>query len=47
MIRFETSLGDFTIELFEKEAPESVANFAAYVEEELRPIEEALEAHVR
>ena len=26
MIRFETSLGDFTIELFEKEAPESVAS---------------------
>jgi cyclophilin family peptidyl-prolyl cis-trans isomerase len=33
MIRFETSLGDFTIELFEKEAPESVANFVRYVEE--------------
>ncbi len=27
MIRFETTLGDFTIEFFEKEAPESVANF--------------------
>ena len=27
MIRFETTLGDFTIELFEKEAPISVANF--------------------
>src|ERR1700729_2204589 len=33
MIRFETSLGDFTIELFEKEAPESVANFTRYVDE--------------
>ena len=33
MIRFETSLGDFTIELFEKEAPESVANFSRYIEE--------------
>jgi peptidyl-prolyl cis-trans isomerase A (cyclophilin A) len=33
MIRFETSLGDFTIELFEKEAPESVANFSRYIDE--------------
>ena len=33
MIRFETSLGDFSIELFEKEAPISVANFLAYVDE--------------
>jgi peptidyl-prolyl cis-trans isomerase A (cyclophilin A) len=33
MIRFETSLGDFTIELFDKEAPESVANFARYIDE--------------
>jgi peptidyl-prolyl cis-trans isomerase A (cyclophilin A) len=33
MIRFETSLGDFTIELFEKEAPESVANFTRYIDE--------------
>jgi peptidyl-prolyl cis-trans isomerase A (cyclophilin A) len=33
MIRFETSLGDFTIEFFEKEAPESVANFTRYIEE--------------
>jgi peptidyl-prolyl cis-trans isomerase A (cyclophilin A) len=33
MIRFETSLGDFTIELFEKEAPESVANFTRYIED--------------
>src|ERR1700744_2256153 len=34
MIRFETSLGDFTIELFEKEAPESVANFNRYIEDQ-------------
>ena len=34
MIRFETTLGDFTIELFEKEAPESVANFQRYIEDE-------------
>jgi cyclophilin family peptidyl-prolyl cis-trans isomerase len=34
MIRFETTLGDFTIELFQKEAPESVANFTAYVEDQ-------------
>ena len=33
MIRFETSLGDFTVELFEKEAPESVANFVRYLDE--------------
>ena len=33
MIRFETSLGDFTIEFFDKEAPESVANFSRYIEE--------------
>jgi cyclophilin family peptidyl-prolyl cis-trans isomerase len=33
MIRFETSLGDFTIEFFEKEAPQSVANFTRYIEE--------------
>jgi peptidyl-prolyl cis-trans isomerase A (cyclophilin A) len=33
MIRFETTLGDFTIELFEKEAPLSVANFLKYVED--------------
>jgi cyclophilin family peptidyl-prolyl cis-trans isomerase len=33
MIRFETSHGAFTIELFEKEAPVTVANFLAYVDE--------------
>ena len=34
MIRFETTLGDFTIEFYEKEAPESVANFLRYIEDE-------------
>jgi cyclophilin family peptidyl-prolyl cis-trans isomerase len=34
MILFATSLGDFTIELLEKEAPESVANFTRYVDDE-------------
>jgi peptidyl-prolyl cis-trans isomerase A (cyclophilin A) len=33
MIRFETSLGAFTIELFEQEAPISSANFAQYADE--------------
>jgi peptidyl-prolyl cis-trans isomerase A (cyclophilin A) len=33
MIRFETNLGDFTIELFEKEAPLSVANFLRYIDD--------------
>jgi cyclophilin family peptidyl-prolyl cis-trans isomerase len=33
MIRFETSLGDFTIELLEKEAPLTVANFLRYVDD--------------
>ena len=33
MIQFETTLGDFTIELFEKEAPQTVVNFLAYVDE--------------
>lgn len=33
MVRFETSQGAFTIELFEKEAPETVANFLKYVDE--------------
>ena len=32
MILFETTLGDFKIEFFEKEAPISVANFRKYVE---------------
>jgi peptidyl-prolyl cis-trans isomerase A (cyclophilin A) len=34
MIRFETTLGDFTVELFEKEAPISAANFLAYIDDE-------------
>jgi peptidyl-prolyl cis-trans isomerase A (cyclophilin A) len=33
MIRFETSLGNFTIELFEKEAPGTVENFLRYVDD--------------
>jgi len=33
MIRFETTLGNFSIELFAKEAPISVANFLAYIDE--------------
>jgi cyclophilin family peptidyl-prolyl cis-trans isomerase len=33
MIRFETSHGDFTVELFEKDAPLSVANFVKYVDD--------------
>jgi peptidyl-prolyl cis-trans isomerase A (cyclophilin A) len=32
MIRFETTLGEFTVELFDKEAPISAANFAQYVD---------------
>jgi len=32
MIRFETSLGAFTIELFEKDAPVTVQNFLDYVD---------------
>ena len=34
MILFETSLGDFKIEFFEKEAPISVANFQKYIEDQ-------------
>jgi peptidyl-prolyl cis-trans isomerase A (cyclophilin A) len=33
MIRFETTLGDFTIELLEKEAPVTVVNFNKYIED--------------
>jgi cyclophilin family peptidyl-prolyl cis-trans isomerase len=33
MIRFETTLGDFTIEFYEKEAPLSVANFLRYIDD--------------
>jgi peptidyl-prolyl cis-trans isomerase A (cyclophilin A) len=32
MIRFETTLGDFTIELFDKKAPETVLNFLKYID---------------
>ena len=32
MIRFETTLGDFKIEFYEKEAPVSVANFKQYID---------------
>ena len=34
MIRFETTHGGFTIELFERDAPLSVANFLKYVDDE-------------
>jgi cyclophilin family peptidyl-prolyl cis-trans isomerase len=34
MIRFETSLGDFTIELLEKDAPTTAENFLKYVDSE-------------
>jgi cyclophilin family peptidyl-prolyl cis-trans isomerase len=34
MIRFQTTLGDFTVELFPQEAPLSAENFARYVREE-------------
>jgi cyclophilin family peptidyl-prolyl cis-trans isomerase len=33
MIRFETSHGDFTVELYEEDAPQTVANFLRYVDE--------------
>jgi cyclophilin family peptidyl-prolyl cis-trans isomerase len=32
MIRFETTLGDFTIELFDNKAPETVVNFLKYID---------------
>jgi peptidyl-prolyl cis-trans isomerase A (cyclophilin A) len=32
MIRFETTLGDFTVEMFEKEAPQTVVNFLKYID---------------
>ena len=34
MIRFHTTHGDFTVELFEKEAPISAENFLRYVDDE-------------
>jgi len=33
MVRFETTLGAFTVELDEKAAPETVANFLQYVDD--------------
>ena len=33
MIRFETSLGDITIEMLEKDAPVTTANFLKYVDD--------------
>ena len=33
MLRFKTTAGDFTVELFSKEAPESSANFLKYVDD--------------
>jgi cyclophilin family peptidyl-prolyl cis-trans isomerase len=33
MIHFETTLGNFTVELHEKEAPVTVANFLKYIDE--------------
>jgi peptidyl-prolyl cis-trans isomerase A (cyclophilin A) len=33
MVRFQTSHGDFTVELFPKEAPKTVENFLRYVDE--------------
>ncbi|MCP5340141.1 MAG: peptidylprolyl isomerase [Steroidobacteraceae bacterium] len=33
MLRFETSLGEFSVELFDKEAPRTVANFLKYVDD--------------
>jgi cyclophilin family peptidyl-prolyl cis-trans isomerase len=33
MVRFNTTLGDFTVELFDKEAPISVENFLRYVDD--------------
>jgi peptidyl-prolyl cis-trans isomerase A (cyclophilin A) len=33
MIRFETTLGNFTVDLFEKEAPVSAGNFLRYIDD--------------
>jgi peptidyl-prolyl cis-trans isomerase A (cyclophilin A) len=33
MVRFETTLGDFAIELYEKDAPVTVANFLKYIDD--------------
>jgi len=34
MLRFQTTHGDFTVELFDKDAPISVENFLRYVDDE-------------
>ena len=33
MLRFETTLGAFSVELFDREAPETVANFLKYADD--------------
>ncbi len=33
MLKFKTSAGDFTVELYTKESPESAANFLKYVDD--------------
>ena len=33
MVRFETSHGGFTVELYDEDAPQTVANFLRYVDE--------------
>ena len=33
MLKFKTNAGDFTVELYEKEAPESCANFLRYIDD--------------
>jgi cyclophilin family peptidyl-prolyl cis-trans isomerase len=33
MVRFETTHGDFTVELYEQDAPQTVANFLRYVDD--------------
>jgi cyclophilin family peptidyl-prolyl cis-trans isomerase len=33
MLKFKTKAGDFTVELYEKEAPESCANFLRYIDD--------------
>src|SRR4051812_2614555 len=33
MVRFETTFGTFTVEVFAREAPETVENFLRYVDE--------------
>jgi cyclophilin family peptidyl-prolyl cis-trans isomerase len=33
MLKFKTNAGEFTVELYEKEAPESCANFLRYIDD--------------